>query len=117
MQRDKSTIIDILHAAKNIVDFVEGLTYDEFSEDTKTRSAVLHQAMIVGEAVKRLSEEYRENHEQVPWDNMAGLRDVLIHQYNSVDYREIWNVATGELPEIIQKLEELAPEPPENTAQ
>ena len=66
--------------------------------------------MIVGEAVKRLSREFREGHPQLPWKAMAGHRDILIHHYDAVDLPAVWAIAKERIPELIAFLETVAPE-------
>ena len=77
--RDDIVLRDILNAAQLIAVFVEGFEKDAFMDDWKTRSAVLYQLTVVGEAAKRLSADYLLAHASVPWARMAGMRDHLIH--------------------------------------
>lgn len=60
-----------------------------------------------GEAVKRLSSEFRQGHGEMPWRMMAGMRDKLIHQYDAVDLDEVWRTLTHDLPPLIQALERI----------
>jgi uncharacterized protein with HEPN domain len=69
----------------------------------------LHQLLLVGEAVKRLSEDYRRKHPDVPWKRIAGMRDVLIHQYDEVDLDEVWRTVAVEIPKLISQLAVLVP--------
>lgn len=82
MPRDDAALLDILHAAKRAQRFVAGMSREEFAADEKTRSAVLHQLMILGEAAKRIPSAYRAAHPKTPWRRMAGTRDTLIHEYD-----------------------------------
>jgi uncharacterized protein with HEPN domain len=82
----------------------------EFLGDAKTQSAVLHQLLIIGEAVKRMSPEFRAAHPEVPWRLIAGTRDKLIHFYEGVDLEEIWRMVTSDLPDLISRIEPLAPD-------
>jgi uncharacterized protein with HEPN domain len=83
--------------------------YPGFLGDAKTQSAVLHQLLIVGEAVKRLSPEFRAAHPAVPWRLIAGTRDKLIHFYEGVDLEEVWKMVTSDLPQLIRQIEPLTP--------
>ena len=78
-----------------------------FENDLKTQSAVIRQLEIVGEATKRLSEAFREQHTGIPWRQMAGMRDILIHAYDHVDANEVWNVVKLALPSLIKKIQPL----------
>jgi uncharacterized protein with HEPN domain len=68
--------------------------------------------MVIGEAVKRLSEAFRERHAILPWALMAGMRDHLIHGYDAIDLEEVWRTATHDVPEVLIKLEPLLPRLP-----
>ncbi len=76
-------------------------------EDWKTHSAVLYQLTVVGEAVKRLSKDFRAQHSEIPWGLMAGMRDNLIHGYDLVDWDEVWKTATTDVPDLLSKLKPL----------
>jgi uncharacterized protein with HEPN domain len=104
MSRDAVTIEDILAAASRIGRFLTGIDRDQFFEDEKTRSAVLHELLVVGEASKRLSEPFRAANPDIPWRAMSGMRDKLIHAYDAVDFEEVWRTATVDVPGIAAKL-------------
>ena len=109
MPRDDAHLLDILKAARLAIEFKGPTEKAEFLEDTKTQSAVLHQLLIVGEAVKRMSPEFRAAHPDVPWKLIAGTRDKLIHFYEGVDLEEVWKMVSSDLPELIRSIEPLAP--------
>jgi uncharacterized protein with HEPN domain len=109
MPRDEATLLDVAEAARLAVAFCQGLDKAGFLEDRKTQSAVLHQLAVMGEAVKRMSQGFKEAHPQMPWRLVAGMRDVVIHEYNDVDLDEVWRVVEKDLPELIQLLEPLLP--------
>lgn len=77
MRRDDAHLLDILKAARLAIEFKGSADKTTFLRDAKTQSAVLHQLLIVGEAVKRLSADFREAHPDVPWKAIAGTRDNL----------------------------------------
>lgn len=112
MDRDNATLLDILHAANLIQQFVIGLTKEEFLADAKTQSAVLHQLTILGEAVKRLSLPFRAQHPILPWQLMSGMRDHLIHGYDAVDLDEVWNTVNRDIPDVLTKITPLLPKSP-----
>lgn len=109
MSRDEAILLDILRAARLALEFRGKANKTEFLADLKTQSAVLHQLLILGEAVKRLSPEFRAAHEDVPWKLIAGTRDKLIHFYEGVDLEEVWKMVTADLPDLIRRLAPLAP--------
>lgn len=109
MPRDDALIVDILRAARLVGDFVQGFDKASFKSDLKTQSAVVHQLLVIGEAVKRLSPVFCSAHPSVPWKAVAGMRDVLIHHYNAIDLDEVWKTATVDIPELIASIEQLPP--------
>jgi uncharacterized protein with HEPN domain len=110
MSRDDATLLDMLKAARLVVAFKGKLTKKAFLRDIKTQSAILHQLLVIGEAVKRLSEEFRGQHPQIPWTRIAGMRDKLIHQYDAVDLDEVWKTITKDIVPLISFLEPLVPQ-------
>jgi uncharacterized protein with HEPN domain len=80
---EEVTLLQIAHAAELIAEFIAGFDRDLFGQDSRTQSAVLHQLLIIGEAVKRLSPEFCGQHPGIPWKLIAGMRDKLIHAYDS----------------------------------
>jgi len=109
MQRDRAILLDIVQAAQLILEFKEGMDKAAFEADLKTQSAVLHQLMVMGEAVKRVSQTFRDRHSEVPWKLIAGMRDILIHGYDIVDMDEVWKTATIDVPELLPKIASLIP--------
>ena len=81
----------------------------DFDSDLKTQSAVIRQLEIIGEATKHLSNELRETYDDIPWRQMAGMRDILIHAYDHVDIDEVWNVVHQALPDVAAKTHSLLP--------
>jgi len=104
MSRDAATVDDILAAASRIDRFVTGLNRETFINDEKTRSAILHELLVVGEASKRLSDAFRSAIPDIPWRAMAGMRDKLIHAYDAVDLEEVWRTATVDVPTLAATL-------------
>jgi len=97
---DRDFLSDIQEAARRIEAYTATATYDEFLADTKTQDAVIRNLEIIGEATKNLSTELRAKYPHVPWRGMAGVRDRLFHDYFGVNLDIVWQIATGELPEV-----------------
>ena len=98
---------DMLAAILAIEQFVEGMTVEELRQDDKTSSAVIRKFEIVGEAAKHVPQNLRETYSRVPWKEMAGMRDRLIHAYFGIDYTLVWEAITTELPKIQPVLEQM----------
>ncbi|MBF2029754.1 MAG: DUF86 domain-containing protein [Oscillatoriales cyanobacterium C42_A2020_001] len=107
--RDLESLIDIDYYGRNILSFVSGMTQFEFAADQKTIAAVMYAIAIMGEATKRLSEEFREQYPQLPWRELAGLRDRLVHDYKNIDLDILWDVVSVEVPALLVSLEPLLP--------
>jgi uncharacterized protein with HEPN domain len=105
MSRDRTTILDIRHAARQVVNLVAGLDHLSFSKDPKIRPAVLYHLIIIGQAAKSVSDDLRYVHPDVPWAEMAGMRDHLIRAYDSSDDRLVWETASRDMPELLARLE------------
>ena len=105
MYRDEVVLQDIVNAARLVIQFIEGFDKPTFLDDWKTQSAVLYQLTVIGEAVKRLSKEFRSSHSDVPWALIAGMRDNLVHGYDLTDWDEVWKTATKDIPDLLDKIE------------
>lgn len=99
MTRDTVYLRHILAAIERIATYV-AVGHDRFMAESQWHDAVIRQLEIVGEATKRLSPGLRERYADVPWRRIAGLRDVLIHNYMGVDLEAVWTVTQRELPEL-----------------
>jgi uncharacterized protein with HEPN domain len=98
---------DILDAVNDIESFVDGMTYEEFIKDRKTLNAVVRSIEIIGEASKNLPETLKANCKELPWKQMAGMRDKLIHAYFGVDVETLWKAVKENIPSLkggIQKM-------------
>jgi uncharacterized protein with HEPN domain len=113
-RRDPANLYDMLEAAENIQDFLNGKTFDDFMRDNMLWAAVERNLEIIGEAARRISEEVKQEHQTIPWRKIVAQRNVLIHEYDDIDYKEIWEVATFHLPRLIIQIRPLIPPvPPE----
>lgn len=107
MSRDQNSIQDMLNAARLIQEGVRGFDKEALANDWVRLSAIVRQIEIIGEATRRLSKEFRQAHQEIPWKEMVGMRDVLIHAYDELEIDDIWDTATRDIPELIPTLESL----------
>ena len=99
--KDDSIYIDhILNSINRILDYIAGKDRESFEDDLVTQDAVVRQLEIIGEATKRVSKDFRSNHPDIPWSDMAGMRDVLIHDYIDVDFGVVWKTASEDIPRL-----------------
>ena len=112
--RDMTLYIrDILDAMKSIESFILDMDFQAFQNDDKTSSAVIRKLEIIGEAAKQIPQEMRQESNQIPWKEMAGMRDRLIHFYFGVNFRLVWKAITEEIPKAKPHLEALVNKIPE----
>ena len=108
--RDPANILDILEAARKVRKFLGDLDREAFGADEKTQAAVTRELEIMGEATKRLSKEFRQLCEEVPWRRIAGMRVILIHCYDDVSPDVIWTIVSEDVPALLPILERLLKE-------
>ncbi len=104
MRRDRAYLKHILEAITNIEKFVEGLTKEGFFENVEKQYAVLRGLEIIGEATKNLSKDLKVKYREIPWRDIAGMRDKLIHEYFGVDLELVWVTIEDKLPEFKKQI-------------
>jgi uncharacterized protein with HEPN domain len=105
MIRDDSVYLaHILDALHQIAEYTCGLDYETFRTTRMVHDAVIRQFEIIGEATKSLSDDFRSKNRSVPWKDLAGFRDKLIHQYFGVDLTLVWRSVTDDVPVLIAEL-------------
>ncbi len=106
MPRDGRVFLDDIAAAcRKIGRYASSLSFEQFREDEKTVDAVLRNLEVIGEAAKKLPAPMREKIEGIDWSRIAGLRDVLIHDYFTVDLEIIWDIVRNKVPELQQRVD------------
>ena len=104
---DQDSVADSKEAILRIIAYTEDTSYEQFLEDKKTQDAVVRNLEIVGEAAKNISRELKDENPQIPWKDLAGVRDKLIHHYFGVNFDIVWSIVKEELPEVLAQLEEI----------
>jgi uncharacterized protein with HEPN domain len=107
MSRDLESLIDIQNSIQRILRYVNGVSRSDLEANDEKLSAILYQITIIGEATKRLSNEFRIRHPEIPWREMAGMRDVIVHEYDQLDFDVIWDVASSKLEELLPLIDSL----------
>lgn len=100
MRNHRLYLKDIFQAMESIEKFVEGMEFEDFKRDDKTSSAVIRKFEIIGEATKNLPDTIKQKHTTVPWKEMAGMRDKLIHFYFGIKYDLIWRTVKDVIPQV-----------------
>ena len=113
-RRDPAYLLDMLEASEKIQLYLENKTFEEFSRDEMLQDAVERNLGIIGEAARRISEDLKQEHPEIPWRKIIAQRNVLIHEYEDIDITEIWEVASFHVLRLIAQIRPLIPPlPPE----
>jgi len=97
-------IIDMIEAADMVASFIQGMNKDQFLADKKTQFAVVRALEIIGEAAKKVPDSIRSRYPDLPWREISGMRDKLIHDYFGVNNEVVWKTAIEDVPEIAANL-------------
>jgi uncharacterized protein with HEPN domain len=100
MKKDKAYLRHILDAITDIEKFTEGITQEEFYKNKEKQYAILRALEIVGEATRNLSKELKAKYREIPWRDIAGMRNKLIHEYFGVKLELVWETIKGKLPDL-----------------
>ncbi len=105
--RDKDISVyvgDIWECIQKIEAYTSDITEEEFSNSTEKQDAVIRRLEIIGEAVKKLPDDFKQKHSHIPWRKMAGMRDIIVHEYFGVSIEVVWRTATIEIPELREQI-------------
>jgi uncharacterized protein with HEPN domain len=109
MPRDDERLLDMLVAARRASKKVENASHEEFADDEDLQLAVVYLIQAIGEAARGVSMETPRTHPEVPWHEIIGMRNRLVHDYLNVDAGKVWETATNDLPQLIAAIEPLVP--------
>ena len=105
MKRDMRLFLqDILESIQLIEEYTQALAEEEFYKNLLTQDAVVRRLEIMGEAAKHIDEDFRNKYPDVPWVEIAGMRDVLIHEYFGVKLERVWSIVKKDLPDLKEKM-------------
>jgi len=111
-ERDEASLWDMRRYALQSNDLVTSVSFEDFLADPVRRLAVERSVEIIGEAAGRVSPDFRAAHPEIAWRQMVGLRNILVHNYSTVDAATLWQVVTEYIPDLLRLLDPLIPEPP-----
>lgn len=109
MWRDDAYMLDMLIAARKVENFADGITLEKFKSDELLQNAIIHQIQIIGEAARKVSQEYKTAHPQIPWRMIIGMRNRLVHEYFDIIPERVWDVIQNNISELIRIIEPLVP--------
>lgn len=109
MERDRVYFLDILEAARLALSYMQGVSKESFLGDTQIQDAVIRRLEIIGEASRRISPQTKNTNPGIPWNEMIGMRNMMIHDYDDVDLEIVWDTIQRDLPRLIESLEPLVP--------
>lgn len=98
---------DMLAAMRKIFKYVKGQTFDSFGKDAKTIDAVVRNLEIIGEAANNIPIEFKKQNREIPWAQIVGMRNKVIHEYFGVDLEILWQTIQADLPELESQIERL----------
>jgi len=105
MKRDmRLYLYDIWESILNIEKYTQALTENEFYKNQMVQDAIIRRLGIIGEAAKNIEEDFRNKYPAIPWKKIAGLRDIITHEYFGVKLGRIWEIVKTDLPELKQKM-------------
>lgn len=98
---------DILESIANVRSYTGGMTFEDFAEDKKTVRAVAYEIGVIGEAARHVPPGVRERYPEVPWSEMQGIRNVVVHEYFRIDELILWDTVERDLPPLVPMLEDI----------
>ncbi|MGB2861747.1 MAG: DUF86 domain-containing protein [Sedimentisphaerales bacterium] len=109
MRDDRERLLDIREAIENIQKYA-ARGKDAFGEDELIQTWVLHHIQILGEAAARISDEFQEQHPDIPWFKIVGMRNILVHDYFKIDVNAVWSVVENDLPTLDDQIKSILDE-------
>jgi uncharacterized protein with HEPN domain len=106
-ERDEATLDDLVTICHDVMSCTQGRLKAHLQADRLLFHALSFELAILGEAVKRLSDEFRTRHSEIPWRKIAGMRDRIIRGYDEIDFDELWNAAVHDVPALLKQLQRI----------
>ncbi|MCW6037372.1 DUF86 domain-containing protein [Spirulina subsalsa FACHB-351] len=112
MLRDIEALIDIQDSIELIYTYVQDIDRKSLENNIEKQDAIVRRLIVIGEATKRLSAQFREQHSEIPWKQIAGMRDIITHDYDEIELEEIWSVIQKDLVTLKNYIKPLIENPP-----
>ena len=112
-ERNAAYLWDILDSARKINDFIRGINIQEYMQNEMMQLAIERLLEIIGEAARRVSDDFKEEHSEIQWRNIIAQRNVLAHEYDNIKQELIWTAISVHIPDLITKIEPLIPKIPD----
>lgn len=109
MSRDDAYVLDMTRFAREVIELSSGVTRDEYVSNLAARRSIERSLELIGEAARRVSREFRDDHPEIPWRDIIGQRSVLAHDYGDVNDDRVWETARERVPDLLRLLERLLP--------
>jgi uncharacterized protein with HEPN domain len=107
MNPDQQTLVIIREATRALIEHAAGHTRESFDADRKSRSAVLFEIVLQGEGAKRLSGGFRDRNPEIPWSQIAGMRDRIVHSFDAISFDIVWEVVQVHAPAVLSDLDRI----------
>ena len=100
-------LLDILDAIERVFSYVKGMSYKDFMADQKTQDAVVRNIEIIGEAARGIPKVFRADNSQIPWDDIIGMRNIIVHHYFGILIDVVWDIVKKELPMLKKQIKSI----------
>ena len=100
-------VADIVDSIEKILSYTAGMSFEQFRKDSKTIDAVIRNFTIIGEAARHIPDEIVQSHSEIPWREMADLRNIIVHEYSGVNEKIIWETIQTDLPGLLSSLRKM----------
>ena len=109
MWRDDAYLLNMLLAARKVMKYAQGVDFERFDQDEVLQDAIMRRIQIIGEAARKVSGEFKDQHPEIPWYEISGMRNRLVHEYFKVITEKVWEAVVKDIPDLIATLEPLVP--------